>query len=128
MKEKKGFTIVELLAVIVVLALIIGLAAPNITSSSKAVKEKAYETKVNMIEDAAILYGQDNMQLIINDGYEMQIQVKDLISENYLEKDNKTEENMINDPRNSKKYMDDLYISIKVDKNTRKVTANIIEE
>lgn len=58
--NKKGFTLVEVLTVIVLLSLILGIAVPNITKASKKAKERTLLTKVKNIEKAAILYGQDH--------------------------------------------------------------------
>ena len=43
-KNKKGFTLVELLAVIALLALLMGIAVPNIISASKADRETVRKT------------------------------------------------------------------------------------
>ena len=58
--NKKGFTLVEILVVIVVLGLIIGIAVPNINKSNRKAKERILLTKIHNIEKAAVLYGQDN--------------------------------------------------------------------
>lgn len=59
MKNNKGFTLVELLAVIVVLAIIIGIAVPSAISVSNKSKVKMYKTKIDLILRAAELYAQD---------------------------------------------------------------------
>ena len=53
MKNKKGFTLVELMAVIVVLAIIIAIAVPSYAKIKKNIEEKNYKNKVNLIEIAA---------------------------------------------------------------------------
>ena len=60
--NKKGFTLVEVLTVIVLLSLILGIAVPNITKASKKAKERTLLTKVKNIEKAAVLYGQDHRE------------------------------------------------------------------
>ena len=62
--NKKGFTLVEVISVIALLGLIIGLAVPGVMRSSKKAKERTLNTKIKNIEKAAILYGQDNRNLI----------------------------------------------------------------
>lgn len=61
---KKGFTLIEMLAVVVILAIVIGMAV----SSSSRVKDnslkKLLETKISDLESAAILYGQENQNLL----------------------------------------------------------------
>ncbi len=60
--KKNGFTLVELLAVLVILGLLITLAVPNILGVSKNVKEKSYQTKIEIIENAAITYTSDTVK------------------------------------------------------------------
>ena len=60
--KNKGFTLVELLAVLVILGLLITLAVPNILGVSKNVKEKSYQTKIDIIENAAITYTSDTVK------------------------------------------------------------------
>ncbi len=64
MHNKKGFSLVEILAVIVVLAIVISLAF----FSGNAIRENSLrsivDTKIEQIEQAAILYGQDNPSVI----------------------------------------------------------------
>lgn len=140
--KKNGFTLVELLGVITVIALLIILVAPNITGSSTAVKEKAFRTKINNIEKAAIDYGLDNYRAIVNGanddlpGYGLEstedviyriqtIKIRDLVPE-YLVKEVETGNKFVIDPRDSTKFLDDLDITIRINTNTRKVTAKVI--
>lgn len=55
-KNNKGFTLVELLAVLVVLITILLIAIPSITSSIERNKQKMLEKKYDMIEAAAESY------------------------------------------------------------------------
>jgi len=57
--NNKGFTLVEILAVIILLGLIIGIAVPGITRANRKAKEKALASKVENLEKAAILYAQE---------------------------------------------------------------------
>lgn len=56
---KKGFTLVELLAVIVILALIMTFAIPSVLKSRNASLEKISEIEVKNIKDAAIVLATD---------------------------------------------------------------------
>jgi type IV pilus assembly protein PilA len=49
LKNKKGFTLVELLAVIVILAIILAIAVPSISGMISNAKKSAFEDSVKMI-------------------------------------------------------------------------------
>lgn len=54
--NKKGFTMIELLAVLVILVVIMAIAIPSVTSSIERSKQKEYDQKVKLIESEAELY------------------------------------------------------------------------
>lgn len=62
--KKKGFTLVELLAVIVILSIIITISLVSINSVRNNSLESILETKIASIEQAAILYAQDNPRIL----------------------------------------------------------------
>ena len=55
MNSKKGFTLVELLAVVALVAILAAVATPAITAVSKKSKQKMYDSKIKMIEAAAVM-------------------------------------------------------------------------
>ena len=57
--KKNGFTLVELIAVIVILGLLIAFAVPSVLTISEKMKADMFCTKIENIEDAANLYGDD---------------------------------------------------------------------
>ena len=65
MKNKKGFTLVELLAVIVVLSLVMIIAIPAITKNTSSAKEAILKTKVNLIVDESVIWGEDNLNYFL---------------------------------------------------------------
>lgn len=87
--NKKGFTLVELLAVIVILAIIITIAVPSTIAVSNKIKKKMYNTKVDMIMDAAKMYGQDNSSKVNSDedSCNTLVKVSDLLPGGYVKKD-----------------------------------------
>ncbi len=126
--KKNGFTIVEILAVIVVLAAVMALVIPNLTESSSKAKNKLYDTKISMIEKAAILYAQDNYNLLVGNDTNITIirtiNSDDLITTGYYVADKETDtDNKIIDPRTNQELNVDIEITI----NTinKKITAKV---
>ena len=54
--DKKGFTLMELLAVIVIMAIIFAVAVPSISSSIERSKQKQLNAKIEVIEAAGEVY------------------------------------------------------------------------
>lgn len=101
--KKNGFTLVELLSVLVLISLLMGIAIPGINRISKNMKTKSYNEKKELIESAAVLWGQDNKTLLQSTSCTVngvdyscyRISIKSLIEEDYLDYD-----------RNGYKYID----------------------
>ena len=117
--NKKGFTLVELLAVIVILAIIITIAVPSTIAVSNKIKKKMYNTKVDMIMDAAKMYGQDNSSKVNSDENSCNVLVKvsDLINGGYVKKDDVDNGKVLSPIDNSS--MNDLQICLYKKNNTR---------
>lgn len=62
--NNKGFTLVELLAVLVLLIAIIRIAFPIVSSSLERQKQKQNKARYQLIESAAELYVTDNKNVI----------------------------------------------------------------
>ena len=60
MRKTKGFTLVELLAVIVILGLLIGIAIPVYFNITRTVKGNEFESKKKYIENVATNYAEDH--------------------------------------------------------------------
>lgn len=60
MKNKKGFTLVEILAVIVLISLIVIIAIPSVKSISAKSKRKLFDTKVKIAEEALNMWAEAN--------------------------------------------------------------------
>lgn len=92
MKDKKGFTIVELLSVIVILGILITIGIFSIGSIRKTILDKQYKNLKTEIELAAEKYYADTEST--------SLYVQTLIDEGYLKADNSSFN--IYDPRDSK--------------------------
>lgn len=120
MKNKKGFTLIELLAVIAVLAIVMVIAVPSVIGVNNLIKDNMLEKKGEIIEEAAILLGQDMKGSIINSTkkyktYPCKSVIVSYLVPNYLDKDNENEclnENStgtvgcVVDPSDNNKYLD----------------------
>ena len=66
MKRKKGFTLVELLAVIVLISLLLIITISSIQNVNRNSKSKLCRTKLSLIEDAVNLYLTNNPECFFN--------------------------------------------------------------
>jgi len=91
-KKKKGFTLTELIAVIVIIALLALISIPAYNSMRKKTLEAQYKNVVSLIETAAEKYASTNGKSLIN--------VQELIDAGLLETDDAKN---ILDPRDNSK-------------------------
>lgn len=61
MKKKKGFTIPELLAVIVILGILVTISIASYNGISKSMKQKTLENKLRYYKEAAYEYASDTL-------------------------------------------------------------------
>ena len=85
--NKKAFTLIEMLAVIIILGVLTSLVMPSILKMMKGSKEKTYDVLINNINDSALLYASRHKELIksgleINGFYE--VTLNDLLDEGLI--------------------------------------------
>ena len=80
--KKKGFTLTEVLIVIVLIGVLIGIAVPSATAIRKRINQRLYSEKKKEILTAAELYAKDRGL-----SSSMQIYVYTLINEGYVKVD-----------------------------------------
>ena len=86
MKNNRGFTLVELLAVIAIMAFLAVAAVSGYTAMSKNSRKKAYDSKVQEIEDAAVKFAKET-----NLKNSTTVSVNKLVVQGYLQPDTSTE-------------------------------------
>lgn len=125
---KKGFTLAELIAVIVILALISLITVPIVSKMLKTNKKSLCNTQLNEILTAARSYGSENIfRLPDKSGDTLTITLGDLINGGYIDGD-------ITNPV-SKETFDPDAVEITITKNNKKyeyeldnTTKNACEE
>lgn len=122
MRNNKGFTLVELIGVVIILGLISLIAIPTVTSSLKKYKESLYQDSLDNIIQAAKNWGASNVGKLpngVNTGISMQypdidietnystlyITVEDLVKEGFISSE-------IKNPKNNNLYCTKARITI----------------
>lgn len=81
--NKNGFTLVELLSVIIILAIILVIAIPKLTSSLSESKENLYNSTIKEIERTASQYVSSHPELITDESFTISIDT--LCEDKYLD-------------------------------------------
>ena len=86
MKNSKGFTLVELIAVITVLAIVALITVPAVNNAVKKSQERALKAQEDAIIESAKKYALENIEILpkIDSGQKI-IYVGDLVEEGYLD-------------------------------------------
>lgn len=88
--NNKGFTLVEILAVLVILVAIMAVAIPSITSSIERSKEKQNKAKIKMLESFAEVYVTNHRYAVdknLKDEESCYIEIDKLKKESYFKED-----------------------------------------
>ena len=118
--KKKGFTLTELLAVIVILGVITLIAIPSSFAISNRIKINLYCTKMDTIKKAADLYASDHFDEV-RLGIITKVSIKDLVNYGYVKKDENPVNNiLVVDPRDNETSLDDMTISLSISNNRAK--------
>lgn len=88
MQNKKGFTLVELLAVIAILGILVAIAVPSTLAISNKIKENMWENKKKLVSTAVELWEDDNK---VNCSKDLPtLTIEQLIEQKYLKADDKS--------------------------------------
>lgn len=117
---KKGFTLIELMAVIFILGIVGTLAGVAVDKVIKDNKESLYETQISNIEDAARTWGNAHINLIPEEnGEAISIPLLVLKQDGLLDKEYKN-------PKNEELFFDNMYIDISYESGT--YIYNVVED
>ena len=118
-KKNKGFSIPELLAVIVIIGILVTIATASYNGISNSLKQKTYDNKISLIKTKAIEYAMDNKVDIAT------ISVATLLQEGYLDMETNLDDeygnNKLSNPLGGyldcykidiNKYVDDYTVSV----------------
>lgn len=114
--KKKGFTLAELLGVIIIMGVLALLVIPTIDKAVKENKQNLYETQIKSIETASNMWAVDNRgQLPEQEGDSIVIYLWQIKVGGYIDDD-------IKDPRDGELFPNDMEIKI-----TRKYNNYVYE-
>ena len=86
--NKRGFTLVEVLAVILILGILVAIVVPSIYSLVNEAQEKEYNTVMGTFEASGLLYVDRHMEIVKSDidqyGYHI-ITLNDLVDDGLLD-------------------------------------------
>ena len=103
--NKKGFTLVELLAVIIILALLAVIASTSVTKVVDDSKNDLETAQIKLIKDAAKTWGAENISDLPEGNSCIYLTLKDLKTYGLIDSD-------IKNPKTEKKLSNDLKIKI----------------
>lgn len=106
--KKKGFTLIELMGVIMILGVIALIAIPVVDRQLKESKKDLSQTQKENIKDAAKMWAAKNIYNLPESGASCYIKYSDLTSGGYLKEE-------LKDPNTNVEFSDDT-VSIKVEK------------
>ena len=103
--KNKGFTLAELMGVIVILGILLLLVVPNVVKSIKDSKQKIYNAQINNIKLALENWKNDHIELLPEDGESIYLTITQLKRDNYLDNDMKN-------PITNKMWPNDMLLRI----------------
>lgn len=126
--NNKGFTMVEIIAVIAILGLLVVITTPAYNSISSNIKTRNYDSKKNTIESQTLSYVERYLKDEVYDGsnYDHCFTVGYLIQNGIISSDSETEEYILNDVDNVKYSNDKAYVFVKYDNSRFKLEAKFI--
>ena len=132
MKNKKGFTLIEILCVIVIIGILSVIATVSIVNLSSKSKNNLYCAKIELIENIAESYGikyeleLNNSNELYNGYKSLKIKVRTLVDAGKLEPDKKND--VINPKDNTIMNDIDIILYLKNNQIKAEIPNNICEK
>ena len=124
MNTKNGYTVIELVVIIILLGIATLLITLNMTKIFKDDSEEVYEEQIMAILAKGKEFGNENLEELQNSENGITITVNRLIEDGFLTADKNG--NLIN-PKNKKTKLNDLKILITYDESNEIIKTEIIE-
>lgn len=124
--NRKGFTLVELIAVITIMSLIAIITTPAYDSISKSIKTRNYESKKNTIKAHTLNYVEKYLKNEVYDGTTSKIlcfSVNYLIRNGIISSDNEKDEYIENNVTGEKYANNTIFVKVKYDINKLKLVG-----
>ena len=124
--NRKGFTLVELIAVITIMSLIAIITTPAYDSISKSIKTRNYESKKNTIKAHTLNYVEKYLK---NEAYDettskiLCFSVNYLIRNGIISSDNEKEEYIENNITGEKYVNDEIFVKVQYNINKLKLVG-----
>lgn len=109
--KNKGFTLVEILAVIIILGALVLIIVPNIDNMLDSSKNKGYNLQIQLMEDALKNWSAENAFKIPNvNGQSKTITLGELKLEGFIDVD-------VRNPKTGECFANDIVLEVRMEKN-----------
>lgn len=120
--NKKGFTLIEILAVLIILGIIATYTIPAISNAINDSKESSYNEQIEMIENASRTYMSSYSKLLPDEGEEFIISICDIEKEGLLPNKNIENPNFKNGSTEESEKCKFFFGNVKVTNTNNKYT------
>ena len=124
MKNKNGYTVIELLILIVILGIAAILITEHITNSIKIDTQSAYDASIKSILAKSKEYGLANIEDVKASETGISVSVNRLVEDGYVSAD---KNGKVSNPKNDKTNLNDLKILIKYDEDNDTIITELVE-
>lgn len=112
MKKYKGFTLIEMLGVIIIVSVLLVILVPTVVRHLKISKDSAYDSLINKVLSSSVDWALENTELLPKEGESINITLGTLQSEGYISTD-------LKNPKTNLLFPADMIIKINYVKSNR---------